>query len=175
MTPSLISRGQGLRSASHQSQGDVLELSQAPIEDRFAGDVQKPAEDHAPRRLGDVLVGRAVVTGEQLGEALVAQTATGRRLGEVMVELGLLSQTDLAEALAEQLGLPSIALARHRPQHRHHGLVAEATARELCAIPVQRDGDRVVVAVGDPRTCHCPADRRPEQYGGRHATRSSTP
>ncbi len=133
-----------------KSQGDVLELSQAPIEDRFAGDEPKPAEDHVPRRLGDVLVGRAVVTGEQLGEALVAQTATGRRLGEVMVELGLLSQTDLAEALAEQLGLLSIALARTELDTDITALLPEGTARELCAIPVQRDGDRVVVAVGDP-------------------------
>src|SRR5438874_11845904 len=56
-----------------------------------------------PRRLlGLPLVGKGVVTQEQLEEELAIQATTGERLGEILVERGYTSRLAIHDALAEQ-------------------------------------------------------------------------
>jgi type IV pilus assembly protein PilB len=64
---------------------------------------------HQRRRLGDVLVERALVTPEQLSAALATQqTLIGKqrkRLGKLVVDLGFVTERQVAESLAELLSL----------------------------------------------------------------------
>ena len=62
-------------------------------------------------RLGDVLVSRGVLTGEQLSDALDRQRersleGNGRRirLGALLIELGLADEQQIADALGQLLG-----------------------------------------------------------------------
>src|SRR4051794_40390764 len=93
--------------------------------DVMSSDVQlvpgQPATDEAARALrqlginapnaaattplGELLVARGDLSGQQLRDALSAQTSEGRRLGEILVELGVISERALSSALAQQLGL----------------------------------------------------------------------
>ena len=62
----------------------------------------------ATRRLGDVLIDRGYLTGEQLTIALEAQKQDhrGRLLGEILVELELCSEDQIVECLAKEYGVP---------------------------------------------------------------------
>jgi len=56
------------------------------------------------RPLGELFVGRGLITEAELETALAEQAATGKRLGEILVERGLVSGPDLTDALMDQLG-----------------------------------------------------------------------
>lgn len=58
--------------------------------------------------LGQILVERGMLAGDQLARALERQAVTGRRLGEVLVEMRALGETALRWALAEQMDLPLV-------------------------------------------------------------------
>lgn len=56
------------------------------------------------RRIGELFVEKALITGSELEQALAVQAASGRPLGEVLVSQGLISSPEMTEALMEQLG-----------------------------------------------------------------------
>lgn len=111
---------------------------------------------HASRfaRIGQRLVAEALVTPEQLREAVEAQRRSGRRLGSVLVELGHLDGDRLARCLGRWYGMPA-ALEEHFAQ-RDPSLQARlspALAAQLGAVPLNwLDGSRrwIAVAVIDP-------------------------
>jgi type IV pilus assembly protein PilB len=105
---------------------------------------------HSGRPLGELLVGRGLVSEDQLGEALTKQTASGKRLGNLLVELGLLGERALTDVLAEQLGLAVVDLSRAEMDPEVVALLSEEDARRLGALPTHRDGSRIEVAVADP-------------------------
>ncbi len=100
--------------------------------------------------LGDVLVDAGTVTREQVDEALGIQEERGGRLGEILVAEGHLDDAGLHGALAEQFGLKLAPLTRASLDPVAVGMLPEAMARELRALPLSRRGDRVSVAVSDP-------------------------
>jgi type IV pilus assembly protein PilB len=103
-------------------------------------------------RLGTVLVGRGLVTHDQLAAALTGQRSTGERLGTLLVGLGVLSDRDLVAALAQQVGLPLADLRHDAPSPEAARLLPEPVARSLGAIPLSSRGDALVVAIADPAT-----------------------
>ncbi len=65
--------------------------------------------DRLPRlQLGEMLIGRGLITPKQLGDALEHQKEKGHRrlLGETLVELGFVTDHDVMEAVAESYGIP---------------------------------------------------------------------
>lgn len=59
-------------------------------------------------QLGQLLLGRGIVTAEQIEQALARQFHSGhnRLLGELLVEMGFCSENQIASALAEAYGVP---------------------------------------------------------------------
>jgi type IV pilus assembly protein PilB len=102
------------------------------------------------RPLGQLLVGRGLVSEEQLQSALAQQSASGKRLGNLLVELGFLHERKLTDVLAEQLGLAVVDLSRAEIDPEVVALLNEEDARRLGAMPTHRDGSRIEVAVADP-------------------------
>ena len=65
--------------------------------------------DRLPRlQLGEMLVGRGLITLKQLTDALDHQKQKGHRrlLGETLVELGFVTDHDVMAAVAESYGIP---------------------------------------------------------------------
>src|SRR5262249_60086088 len=85
------------------------------------------------RPLGELLVGRGLVSEDQLRDALTKQTASGKRLGNLLVELDLLDERALTDVLAEQLGLTVVDLSRAEIDPEIVALLEEEDARRLCA------------------------------------------
>jgi type IV pilus assembly protein PilB len=118
----------------------------------------QPSEEDGPRHigtpLGELLVGRGLVSEDQLRDALSTQTESGKRLGNILVELGLLNERTLVDVLAQQLEMEICELSRVDLDRDLVALLPEEDARQLCAIPVRLDGARVDVAVADPLSEH---------------------
>ena len=63
------------------------------------------AAENIWRPLGELLVGKGLVTSEEFELALAEQSESGRLLGAILVERGFVSGPALAIALAEQYGV----------------------------------------------------------------------
>src|SRR5689334_5856545 len=118
------------------------------IVDRVRG--VRTVQPHAMPRLGELLVERGLITLDDLELGLQAQQSSGKRLGETIVDLGLITSIDLSHVLADRLGVPFIDLAANPPDLMVAALVSEEVARRYNAVPVERLGDQLVVAMAQP-------------------------
>lgn len=102
------------------------------------------------RRLGEILVERGFISGEQLREALRAQYQEGRRLGEILLEMGALSQDELNWALSELLGIPYVEFTEEMVDLELARTMPAEVLRRNQAFPVLRVGDELTVILTDP-------------------------
>jgi len=105
----------------------------------------------AGRPLGEILVARGAVRPEQVEKALATQTEEGGRIGEILVSIKACREEDVLRALAVQLSLPY--LDELRVDEIDPALVEGVPinfAKQWKLLPLYRQGDVVVVAVGDP-------------------------
>jgi len=101
-------------------------------------------------RIGDLLKASGLVTEEQIRQALAKQATERKRLGELLIEIGAVSETDFAQTLANQLNLPFIELANRRIDRQATELFPKRFALKHLCVPVERDGDSLLVAMADP-------------------------
>ena len=101
-------------------------------------------------RLGELMLSRGLISMEDLERGLQTQRSTGRRLGETLVDLGAVSRTDLSRVLADQLGVPFADLDARPPDVMVAGLISGDVARRYRAVPVERWGDQLVIAMAEP-------------------------
>jgi type IV pilus assembly protein PilB len=104
----------------------------------------------ANERIGEKLVRNALITQDQLVEAQKAQKASGTRLGSQLVKLGYLSEEQLVEFLGQQYGLPAIVLKTVHPDTETVKLVPLNVVQKYMAIPFERQGSTLKVAMTDP-------------------------
>lgn len=108
-------------------------------------------EASGPLRLGDILVGKRLVTPGQLAEVLLRQQETGQRVGEMLVDLGVLGERDLVGVLSEQFDIPIVDLRVEQPENSALEMVPEEVARRLTALPMRFASGMLDIVVADPR------------------------
>jgi type IV pilus assembly protein PilB len=142
----------GARRTKSPAAAETPEPAPAPQSPPAPGPTPTHADEARPasRPLGELLVGRGLVSEGQLREALTKQTGSGKRLGNLLVELDLLDERTLTDVLAEQLGLAVVDLSRADIDPEVVALLPEEDARRLGAMATHRDGTRIEVAVADP-------------------------
>ena len=104
-------------------------------------------------RLGDVLLGRNIITQEQLQTALAAQKEKGLMLGEMLVELGYVTQDRLNNVLCEHLHIEFVNLRAADIDDSVVDMLDEAIMRKYTLVPyAYADGsiNTVKVAMADP-------------------------
>lgn len=70
---------------------------------------QAPPAGTSARRLGELLVERGFVSGDDVAKALAFQQQFGGRIGSILVRLGALSEESMLPVLSEQLSIPLLA------------------------------------------------------------------
>ena len=101
--------------------------------------------------LGTLLVRDGAITAAQLETALEEKRADpARRIGEILVSQGAASRTQIARVLAEQHELPFVELNATMIESEAAMLLPEKLAKRYTAIPINIEGDNVIVAVADP-------------------------
>lgn len=105
-----------------------------------------------PKRLGNSLVERGVISLEQLQQALDYQRANakGKLLGEVLVELGLCSDDHITEGLAAEFGIPFAKLEPRLADPKIVGVLPREFIEKFLVFPLFQFQSRLVLAVTDP-------------------------
>ncbi len=104
----------------------------------------------ANNHLGEELVKNALISPEQLLEAQKAQKASGSRLGSQLVKLGYMTEKQLVEFLSQQYGVPPVLLNEVSPEPDIIKLIPLSVVQKYMAIPFERNGSVLKVAMTDP-------------------------
>ncbi len=104
----------------------------------------------ANERIGEQLVKNALITTEQLLDAQKAQKVSGIRLGSQLVKLGHITEEQLVEFLGRQYRLPAIILKNLSPDPEIVKLIPINVVQKYHAIPFDRNGSTLKVAMTDP-------------------------
>ncbi len=101
--------------------------------------------------IGSILLKQRSLTSKQLAEALRSQRPGDPPLVSRLTEQGLIAETDALKALSEQSGCPGIDLSQVVIRTNDLGLVPRQMAERHCLLPVLVKGNRMFVAMADPR------------------------
>ena len=98
--------------------------------------------------LGEALANLGLVAPDVI-EAALREEGAGAEvpLGERLVARGLIDRADLTTALAHKMGYPLVDLARYPIEPEAMAMISPRAMRELRALPLMRDGKRLIVAV----------------------------
>ena len=102
------------------------------------------------KRLGEVLLERGVINRAQLEQALAYQKEHGSLIGQILIQLGLITEEEVALALTAQYGFPYLPLDNYEIDGGLTAIIPEAIARQYCLIPIDRIGNALTLAMGDP-------------------------
>jgi len=103
-------------------------------------------------KLGQLLISRGWINLPQLTRALKTQSVVGGRLGTCLLEMDILTEEQLAKGLSDQLGLPGATVEQLRSVPEEvRGVLPAKVARRCHAVPFQLIGNRLDVAMLDPR------------------------
>jgi MSHA biogenesis protein MshE len=101
-------------------------------------------------RVGDLLLGKRLITQEQLNAALSEQKLSGKKVGKALVELGFITETGLLQSLSAHFSYPFVDLARFRLNNDLVRKLPEMQARRYRAIVLSEQKDGYLVGMGDP-------------------------
>ncbi|MEM8933849.1 MAG: hypothetical protein AAGE94_21845, partial [Acidobacteriota bacterium] len=102
------------------------------------------------KKLGQLLVERGWITGEQLIRAIQSQRMVGGRLGTCLLEMDVLDEDRLLDALSDQLHVPAAGIDQLRAiDDRVLDLVPAKVAARRRVVPFFADRDEIKVATLD--------------------------
>jgi type IV pilus assembly protein PilB len=127
---------------------DTMALQFNPVPTRPADPRTGPVPGSAA--LGEVLLERNLITPEQLRIAIDHQRTTNRRIGQVLIDLGFTNADAVLGALSLQLGVPATRLNGYTVSATAVQALPEKLARKHSAVPLQRVGPVLQVAIAVP-------------------------
>jgi len=101
-------------------------------------------------QLAKLLVGKGLVSIDQIREAVEEQRSSGSGLGDSLVKLGHIPETELLESMGKYFGIPVMDLDSRSIEPEVLNLIPRGTAAEQSLIPVSLVGADLIVAVSDP-------------------------
>ncbi len=106
------------------------------------------------KKLGEVLRERGKISPEDLLRAIEEQQGKVIHLGELMLERGLVAKNDLVDALAEVSRIPYIDAIAAQIAPEALKLIPASVALRFCVMPVNFEGNRLVVSMAEPQNLH---------------------
>ncbi len=101
-------------------------------------------------KLGQILISSAIITEDQLKQALATQKKEGGRLGTNLVKLGFITEEKLVAFLSKQYGVPAINLSEYKIDPAVLKLVPAEMAKKYLIMPVARVGATLTITMADP-------------------------
>ena len=108
--------------------------------------------------VGDILLREKVVTLQQLEEAKDEIRKHGGRLGNTLAKLGYVEESQLINFLSRQYGVPSISMDEIDVSEDVLKLIPRDVAERHNIIPVNRQGNSIIVAMSDPSNIYAMDD-----------------
>jgi type IV pilus assembly protein PilB len=101
-------------------------------------------------KIGDLLVQNKIVEGGQLQLAYAKMRESGQSFLNALAEIGAIRDEDMHEFLSEHFKVPAVKLADLELDQEIVSLIPEEFAKKHRAIPINRTGKTLVVAMADP-------------------------
>jgi type IV pilus assembly protein PilB len=101
-------------------------------------------------KIGEMLLKGNVITTDQLRMALETQEKTRERIGTVLVKAGYIKEEELLAFLGRQFNLPVVDLSKYEINSEVVRLLPEEMVQKNLALPINRIGAKMIVAVSDP-------------------------
>jgi general secretion pathway protein E len=101
-------------------------------------------------RLGEILIQKHLITGEDLERALEIQRERGDKLGKILVDLGFIAARDVLLALSEQLQIPLLAIDGPPAVSPETETLSPKFLRQFRCLPVMLHDHTVTLAMADP-------------------------
>ncbi len=101
-------------------------------------------------RLGEILIQKHLITGEDLERALEIQRERGDKLGKILVDLGFIAARDVLLALSEQLQVPLLAIDGPPAVSPETETLSPKFLRQFRCLPVMLHDHTVTLAMADP-------------------------
>ncbi len=100
--------------------------------------------------LGEMLIGKGLITEDQLQSMIQEQLKNKKFLGEMLVENGLISEDDLFMTIAEQFDIDFVQLADEEIDWDVSIGFSSSMITEHSCLPLRADEDTVVLAITNP-------------------------
>ncbi len=108
------------------------------------------------KKLGQLLVERGWITGEQLIRAIQSQRVVGGRIGTCLLEMDVLTEDKLLEALSNQLSVPPAQIEELRAiGNQILDLIPSKVAARWQAVPLSTDRNDIKVATLNVKNLAC--------------------
>jgi len=101
-------------------------------------------------KIGEMLLKGNMITQEQLRTALDTQKRTRERIGAVLVKAGTIQESELLSFLGRQFNIPVVDLTKYEINPEVVRLLPEEMVQKNMALPINRVGAKLIVAVSDP-------------------------
>jgi type IV pilus assembly protein PilB len=101
-------------------------------------------------KIGEMLLKGNLITPEQLRSALESQKNSKERIGTVLVKAGYVKEPELLAFLGRQFNLPVVDLTQYEINPEVVRLLPEDMVQKNLALPINRVGTKLIVAVADP-------------------------
>lgn len=134
---------------------DEHALVKQRITDILLSNLRDAVDAYLPSRtggmkIGEILVQNKIIDSLQLNEAMRRTREKGGSLLATLCEMGALNDEDLAEFLSKHYKVPAINLKEMELDQEVVSLIPEELAKKYKALPVNRTGRTLVVAMADP-------------------------
>jgi len=107
--------------------------------------------DITPKKIGDILIERGLLTQEQLKEALAEQKMNPTsKIGEILVKRGFVNREEVERSLAIQRGISTFNLSGYIIEPDVVKLIPEEFARKYKLMPVFVIENTLTIAMNDP-------------------------
>jgi len=101
-------------------------------------------------KIGEMLLKGNLITQEQLRTALETQKKTRERIGSILVKTGFIKEPELLSFLGRQFNIPVVELSKYEINPEVVRLLPEDMVQKNLALPINRVGAKLIVAVADP-------------------------
>ncbi len=101
-------------------------------------------------RLGEILIGRKLITEEDLERALELQKERGDKIGKTLVDMGFIAMRDVLAALSEQLEVPLVSIDAPPVVSPETETLSPRFLRQFRCLPISRDDHTITLAMADP-------------------------
>jgi len=106
------------------------------------------------KKLGEVLQDRKRISAVDLQSAIDEQEKKAVLLGELLLERGLVSKDDLVASLEEVTRFRYVDCRFATVETAALDLIPKASALKNCALPLVREGNRIIVVLAEPQNLH---------------------
>jgi len=101
-------------------------------------------------KLGQLLINKKIITGDQLNKALELQKKEGGLVGSNLIKLGYLTEDALVEFLSSQYSVPSIVLSGVEIDTSIIKFIPYEVANKYLIFPISKNGASLKLAMTDP-------------------------